>query len=110
MMFWILYCVYGFTYEKKIKLNWIDTMCLSGGIIAVIILIVFGLTEAIIAIVIVDLIAITPTWKKIYYHPKDDRILPWFGSVVTLGLYLLSVQHISFESTVFWIYLLIVNV
>jgi len=95
--------------EKKIRLNWIDSICLFGGVVAVLILIIFGLTEAIIAIVIVDLIAIVPTWKKIYYHPENDRAFPWFGSIATLGLYLLSVEHISFESTVFWIYLLTVN-
>lgn len=64
--------------EKKIQFNWIDGICLTGGLIAIVILIIFGLTEAVIAIVIVDIIAIIPTWKKIYYHPKNDRVIPWF--------------------------------
>ncbi len=54
--------------------------------------------------------AIIPTWKKIYYKPWDDRVLPWFGFIVTLGLYLLSVEHMSFESVAFWIYLATINV
>ncbi|MCB9807186.1 hypothetical protein H6768_04870 [Candidatus Peribacteria bacterium] len=70
--------------EKKIRLNWIDTICLIGGLTAIIILIIFGLTEAIIAIVFVDIIALIPTWKKIYYHPEEDRAFPWFGSIATL--------------------------
>lgn len=78
MSFWCVYCVYGFVHEKKISLNWIDTICLSGGILAIIILIIFGLTEAIVAIIVVDLIAIVPTWKKIYFHPEYDRAFPWF--------------------------------
>lgn len=78
MIFWFFYCAYGFVTEKKITFNWIDGLCLAGGLISIVILIVFGLTEAVVAIVIVDMIAIIPTWKKIYYHPENDRILPWF--------------------------------
>lgn len=110
MLFWIIYCIYGFSTEEKITFNWIDAICLAGGLVAIIILIVFGLTEAIIAIIVVDLIAIIPTWKKIYHHPENDRVFPWFGCIITLGLYLLSVENVSFESMSFWIYLIIVNV
>ncbi len=30
MMFWFFYCIYGFAHENKIKLNWIDSVCLVG--------------------------------------------------------------------------------
>ncbi len=110
MLFWIAYCIYWFATEEKIMFNWIDGTCLLGGLAAVAILIIFWLTEAIVAIIIVDIIAIVPTWKKIFYHPESDRVFPWFWCVITLGLYLLSVQNVSFESISFWIYLITVNV
>lgn len=109
ILFWIFFCVYWFYTSQKLQLNWIDTVCLIGGLAALAILIFAGLTEATYAIIFVDFIAIIPTWKKIYQNPKTDKILPWFGSFVTLGLYLIAIRNWTFESTTFWIYLIIVN-
>ena len=46
------------------------------------------------------------------HHPvrENDTVFLWFGCIITLGLYLLSVENVSFESMSFWIYLIIVNV
>ncbi len=107
--FWTMFCIRGFITNKKLSLNWIDSICLWGGIISITILLIFWLTEAVIAIIITDIIAIIPTWKKIYLNPRSDKIIPWFGSIVTLSLYLLSIEHWTFESTTFWLYLIIVN-
>ena len=107
--FWTMFCIRGFITNKKLSLNWIDKICLCGGIISIMILLIFWLTEAVVAIIITDVIAIIPTWKKIYLNPASDKIIPWFGSIITLSLYLLSVKNWTFESTTFWIYLIIVN-
>ena len=109
IIFWSIFCIRGFFSAQKISLNWVDSLCLGSGIVAIFILFFFWITKATFAIIIVDFIAIIPTWKKIYYHPESDKIVPWFGSMVTLSLYLFSIQNWTFESTTFWIYLIIVN-
>jgi hypothetical protein len=109
IIFWCIFCIYGFVTSKKLSLNWIDSFCIWSGIIALIIFMIFWLTKAIIAIIFVDIIAIIPTWKKIYINPKSDKIIPWFWSIATLSLYLISIENWTFESTTFWIYLILVN-
>jgi hypothetical protein len=70
---------------------------------------VFDIKEAIIAMVIVDMLVLLPTLKKIWLIPETEDAFAWFMTSLSQGSFLLSLPLLTFENSFFWFYAISAN-
>ncbi len=106
----IIYTGFGIYYYSKIRKNWFDYLCLLLSIL----LILYWLwtrnnTNTIILTIIIDLIASLPTLKKIWLQPWTETISIYFSSFLVAALTIISLMTFTFDTTAFWVYLIVIN-
>ena len=106
----LMFAGFGLYHYTKIERNWIDTICL----ILSICLIMYWLwsrntTYSVMLTVIIDAIASLPTLKKSWLQPWTETLSLYFSSCIIASLTLLSLTMFTFETSIFWIYLILIN-
>lgn len=69
----------------------------------------FGMREAVILMVIIDIIVLLPTIKKIWREPRTEDALAWFTTALSQASLLMSLPFLSFENAFFWLYAICAN-
>lgn len=95
---------------QKIKMSVFDYICLGLAILIILIAYFFGVSQAIIPSIIVDMIVLSPSIKKIWIAPESEDVFGWIGAGTSRLLFLasLGVGMFSFSSSWFW-YSVIIN-
>ncbi len=94
---------------RKIKLSQFDYLSLLLAIGVIVFMYVYGMTEAVIAMVIVDILVLLPTIKKIWIDPRTEDVLVWFTSALSQTCLLISLPFFTFENSFYWFYLILLN-
>ncbi len=99
----------GWYMIQRISLNWFDYMCIALGVGCLFIASYFGISEAIIPTILVDILVLSPTLKKIWRDPDSEDIFAWVLTVFSQACVLLSIGHYTMENSLFWAYVMSVN-
>lgn len=105
----LLGAICGWFLIRKIRISWFDYLFLSMSIIVIFLLIYFGKREAIFAMIFVDFLWLCPTIKKVYQNPESEDALAWFTTSLSLSCLLLSLPILTLENSIFWFYVVGVN-
>lgn len=101
-------CV-GWYMIHRIQINWFDYLCISLGIGCLLIAYLYGAENAIIPTILVDILVLSPTLKKIWRDPDSEDIFAWVLTVFSQACVLLSIGHYTVENSLFWAYVMSVN-
>jgi hypothetical protein len=99
----------GIIYIRKIAIGWFDYLCLLFACSCGTILYYYGLTEAILASIVVSAVAASPTVKKIWLNPHSEDALMWIAIFLAQLLMLLSIENHTFDNSIFWVYAALEN-
>lgn len=102
--------VYGLYVFRKIQINWFDYFCVTLSILFLIYYFLWrNITNAVILSTIIDFLAFLPTFKKGWIQPWTETILLYFFAAVSNIFALLALIGPNFETSLFWLYLVIAN-
>jgi hypothetical protein len=59
--------------------------------------------------VIIDMIVLLPTLKKIWIEPRTEDATAWFTTSLSQACLLISLPFLSFENSFFWFYAICAN-
>lgn len=99
----------GWWMVRKIALSKFDYLSLLLAIFVIIFVNIYGLKEAIIAMVCVDIVVLLPTIKKIWMDPRTEDAFAWFTTALSQACFLLSLPFFTFENSFFWFYAICAN-
>lgn len=109
-LFLLFWTVYGFYAFRKIRINWFDYFCITLSILFLIYYFLWrNITNAVILSAIIDFLAFLPTFKKGWIQPWTETNVLYFFSAVGNIFALLALIGPSFETSLFWLYLVIAN-
>ena len=99
----------GWWFIRKIHLSSFDyiSLLLAAGVILFIHL--YGLKQAIIAMICVDIIVTLPTLKKIWLDPHTEDSLAWLTTALSQSCLVISLPFLTFENSFFWLYAICAN-
>ncbi len=107
VLFWT---IAWFILIKKIKIDYFDKLCLFLSISCLAIFYFTWLTEAIFACIIVDMLLLFPTIKKIILNPNSEPITIRITTALMPVFLLLSIENHTLENSLYWIIVIIENV
>ncbi len=109
-LFLCFWSVVGWLLLKKVKISLFDYLCLALAIVVIAIAYSFGLEDAIIPSICVDLLLLAPTVKKFWKNPRSEDVLGWLGAGISKLFLLCSLwlYAISYDN-IWWWYSMIVN-
>ena len=99
----------GWYFIARISLNWFDYFCIILWVGCLFIASYIWVSEAIIPTIIVDILVLSPTLKKIWRDPDSEDIFAWVLTVFSQACLLLSLGHYTLENSLFWAYVMSVN-
>lgn len=99
----------GWWYIRKIALSQFDYLSLILALFVILFVYLYGLREAVIAMVIIDMIILLPTLKKIWRDPKTEDAFAWFMTALSQSSLLISLPFFTFENAFFWFYAITAN-
>ncbi len=105
MIWWIIW----WFFIRKIKINTFDYFCLFLAVIAIGIAFFFWVQKAIIPTIIIDILVLSPTLKKIWIAPDSEDPIAWITTTISQFFLLLSLGSFSLETGLFWTYIMSVN-
>lgn len=94
---------------RKIRITGFDYIAVGLWILCLYIASHFWVENAIIPTIIVDILVLTPTLKKIWHDPYSEWLTAWTLTIGTMICILLSLPIVTFESAVFWAYAMLMN-
>ena len=100
----------GWIYIKKISITWFDYISLMLAVWVIIIAFNFWVTKALIPMILIDFLVLTPTLKKIWVNPGSEDAIAWFTTTISQIFLIASIGTYTFESSIYWIYIMIINV
>ena len=99
----------GWWLIRQIRLSQFDYLSLILAVFVVILINLYGMREAVIAMVVVDMIILLPTIKKIWISPHTEDALVWFTTALSQACLLMSLPFFTFENSFFWFYAICAN-
>lgn len=105
----LMWTILWIIFIRKLKITLFDYFCLILSLLSLLILNIFWIKEAIISTIIIELIVISPTIKKIYLNPYTDSESIWFLTMLSQIFLILSINNITFENSAFWIFTMFEN-
>jgi hypothetical protein len=99
----------GWTLIRKISINIFDYTCLILAWWVIVIAYFYGAQKAIIPTIMIDLLVLSPTLKKIWIDPASEDITAWITTTVSQFFLLLSLGTFEVSIIIFWIYIMSVN-
>lgn len=94
---------------KKIQIWWIDYISILLAIVCFYIAVHYGSQDAIIPTIIVDILVLIPTLKKVWNDPYSEALSAWFLVIFSQAFLLLSLDDITWSNSLFWIYVMLIN-
>ncbi|MBX9809677.1 hypothetical protein K2X92_04795 [Candidatus Gracilibacteria bacterium] len=102
--------IVGWFMIKKIKIMFFDYVCLFLAALVVGIVYFKGLSHAIIPSIIVDLLILAPTIRKLWDIPRSEDLLGWLGSGISKLFFICSLGTYAFSfDNIWWWYVVVVN-
>jgi hypothetical protein len=95
---------------RKIKINYYDYICLFLSLFCIVLFYYLGTSEAIFASVIVDILLLFPTIKKVYLNPLSETPTIWITTWLMPIFLLLSMKSNTFDNSFYWIIVVIENI
>lgn len=96
---------------QKLSINWFDFLCLALSMWCLIYIILFqNLLNTAILTVIIDFLAILPTFKKSWIQPWTETAWNFFISWIAQLFTLLALTAPNTETLVFWWYVFVMDV
>lgn len=107
-----LFCgaVIGWFFIQRVHITRFDYVCILLACVTIVIAYRYGISEAIIPTILIDMLVLSPTLKKIWESPESEDITAWVATIFSQLFFLLSLSGMSFESMLFWIYVLSANI
>ncbi|GAB0175301.1 MAG: hypothetical protein HHAS10_11800 [Candidatus Altimarinota bacterium] len=106
-----VFIIFGIIHFKRIQINWFDWFCL---ILALFMISYWffskNITNTVIITITVDFVAYLPAFKKGWIAPWSETTISYFIPGITQVFTLLSIEKVTFENSLFWIYLFIANI
>lgn len=107
LFFW---AIVGWFMIKKIKIMFFDYVCLFLAALVVWIVYFKWLSHAIIPSIIVDLLILAPTIRKLWDIPRSEDLLGWLGSGISKLFFICSLGTYAFSfDNIWWWYVVVVN-
>ncbi len=100
----------GWWMIRKIQLSRFDYLSLLLAVFVIIGINIYGMREAVVAMVVVDMIVSLPTIKKVWMDPRTEDALVWFTTALSLSCLLISLPFFTFENSFFWFYAVFANI
>ena len=105
----VLGSIAGWCLIRRISISQFDYFFLLLTVSVIIMVQYYGLRNAVIAMISIDFLVLTPTLRKIYKNPESEDALVWFTASLSLACLILSLPSITFESSLFWFYTVTAN-
>ncbi len=100
----ILTAILSIWYGKKGWSN-IDSICLAGSIIGIVVWILSGVPIiALVCFLVVDLLALIPTCVKSWKNPKEEDLFAWIITLLSGFINLFAVEFWNFSIGIFPVY------
>lgn len=94
---------------RKISITRFDYFSILMALLVLIFMNLYGMKQAIVAMVITDIIILLPTLRKIWVDPRTEDAIAWFMTALSQGCLLLSLPFLTFENSFFWFYAICMN-
>ncbi len=69
----------------------------------------YGASNTILFTILVDILVLIPTLKKIWIDPKSEDIFAWMLVVFSQAATLISLEHHTLQNSLFWLYIMCEN-
>lgn len=99
----------GWWFIKKISITRFDYLSILFALFVIVFINLYGMKQAIIAMIITDMIVLMPTLRKIWIDPRTEDTMAWFMTALSQGCLLMSLPFFSFENSFFWFYAICAN-
>jgi len=88
-----------------------DLLCLAGGILSIILWIIFNSpVVALVTNLVIDAFALVPTIKKSYLRPDGENFWAWFGTGMGDTINLFAIEKRTFGVIAYPVYMLLADV
>jgi hypothetical protein len=101
--------IIGWILIRRIRITLFDYVCLSLALLCIYIAYRYGVNQAIIPTILVDLLVLAPTLHKIWNDPESEDPFAWICVVFSQMCILLSLSTHTLENSLFWAYIMIQN-
>ncbi len=101
--------IVGWFLIRRIRITFFDYICLWLALSCLIIAYEYGVSQAVIPTILVDLLVLSPTLHKIWNDPQSEDPFAWICVVLSQICMLLSFPTHTFENSLFWAYVMLVN-
>lgn len=101
--------VIAWMYISKIHITLSDKLAIILAVLCIIVASTVGVSHAIIPTILVDILVLMPTLRKVWENPFSEDALTWLLIVFSQACTLLSLGTYSVENSLFWAYLLVSN-
>lgn len=99
----------GWMLIKKVRINRYDYLCIwMAGLVLLYAYYVWAI-KAIIPTILIDILVLLPTLKKIWFNPRSEDALAWITTTVSQFFLLLSIGVFTIETSLFWFYAMSMN-
>ncbi len=99
----------GWWFIRKIHISKFDYLALILALFVIVCINFYGMKQAVIAMVTVDIIVLLPTLKKIWLDPRTEDAFAWLTTGLSQACLLISLPFFTFENSFFWFYAICVN-
>lgn len=99
----------GWYLISKIHITRVDIIAIVLAVLCLGVVYIYGASSAIIPTILVDILVLTPTLRKIHDNPDTEDAWAWILTVFSMAATLLSFPAHTLEGSLFWAYVMIVN-
>ncbi len=94
---------------RKIRIWVLDFVALFFAITIIVLMKIIGNNETVWLMILIDLLVLTPTLKKLWINPDSEDPLAWFMAAVSQLILIYTIQNFTFTSLGYILYLVLVN-
>lgn len=105
----VLGAIVSWFFIKKIVITGLDYIAIGLALICLYIAFHFGVQNAIIPTILVDILVLVPTLKKIWHAPYSEGLTAWVLTIFSQVCLLFALPEITLENAIFWIYVMSMN-
>jgi hypothetical protein len=105
----IVGAIVGWMMLRRITVNKWDYIAISLAIVAIGCAYFFGASQVIVVTILIDILVLLPTLRKIWRDPDTEDAFAWILVVASQACILLSLSHHTLENSLFWVYVMSVN-
>lgn len=97
--------ILGWISISKISIGRLDITALLLAIVVIFSLRMIGMNQAIVCIILIDFLILTPTLKKLWLNPKSEDPLAWIMGWLSQMCILFTLESYSFANIGYFVYL-----